>query len=82
MVGLDSGSRSVNLYSSEVPTPVAVVVSAAASGIGQIVRRRCDLLASLLHSKVGRLNAATADDIALFKTLAESPRSRCQDPLA
>jgi len=70
IIGLDSGPGSVGLYSTEIPTPVALVVVTEGSGIGQNVRGRCDLLVSLpLHGKVASLNAATAGAIALFELL-------------
>jgi len=70
IVGLDSGPNASDLYSTDVPTPVALVVGAEGSGIGQNVRSRCELLVSLpLRGQVASLNAATAGAIALFELL-------------
>jgi 23S rRNA (guanosine2251-2'-O)-methyltransferase len=67
VVGLDTGPDAVELFSTDLPSPVALIVGAEGSGIGQNVRRRCDLIVSLpLRGKVASLNAATAGAIALF----------------
>jgi 23S rRNA (guanosine2251-2'-O)-methyltransferase len=68
VVGLDAGAGSSDLYQTDVPVPVALVVGAEGSGIGPNVRRRCDLLVSLpMRGQVASLNAATAGAIALFE---------------
>ena len=68
VVGLDAGPGAVDLYGADVPTPVALVVGAEGSGIGQNVRGRCDLLVALpMRGQVASLNAATAGAVALFE---------------
>lgn len=73
IVGLDTGPDAVELFSTDLPSPVALIVGAEGSGIGQNVRRRCDLIVSLpLRGKVASLNAATAGAIALFDLVRRS----------
>lgn len=70
-VALDGGPGSVDLYDTEVPTPLALVVGSEGSGIGPNVARRCDLTVSLpMRGKVASLNAATAGAVALFELLS------------
>lgn len=59
-----------NLYSTDLPTPVAVVVGGEGFGIGLNVRRRCDVVISLpMRGKVESLNAATTGSIVLYELL-------------
>jgi 23S rRNA (guanosine2251-2'-O)-methyltransferase len=70
VVGLDSGAGAGDLYATDVPTPVALVVGAEGTGIGPNVLRRCDLRLSLpMRGRVASLNAATAGALALFELL-------------
>lgn len=67
IIGLDEAAKSQPLFSTDLPTPVALVVGAEAKGIGVNVAKRCDLLVSLpMRGKVASLNAATAGSIVLF----------------
>jgi len=66
-IGLDEAATSKPLFSTDLPTPVALVVGAEAKGISVNVAKRCDLLVSLpMRGKVASLNAATAGSIVLF----------------
>ena len=67
---LDTGDRSQDLYQTEIPTPLALVVGAEGAGVSQNVRRHCDLVLSLpMVGRVASLNAATAGSVALFEML-------------
>ncbi len=66
-IGLDEAATSKPLFSTDLPTPVVLVVGAEAKGISVNVAKRCDLLVSLpMRGKVASLNAATAGSIVLF----------------
>lgn len=70
VVGLDAGPGSSDLFATDVPTPVALVVGAEGSGLGANLRKHCDLLAALpMRGRVESLNAATAGAIALYELL-------------
>jgi 23S rRNA (guanosine2251-2'-O)-methyltransferase len=70
VAGLDAGLGAGELYQTEVPLPVALVVGAEASGLGANLRKQCDLLLALpMHGQVASLNAATAGAIALYELL-------------
>jgi 23S rRNA (guanosine2251-2'-O)-methyltransferase len=67
VIGLDESATSKPLYSTDLPTPTALVVGAEAKGISANVAKKCDLLVSLpMRGKVASLNAATAGSIVLF----------------
>ncbi|MDQ3043774.1 MAG: 23S rRNA (guanosine(2251)-2'-O)-methyltransferase RlmB [Chloroflexota bacterium] len=71
---LDSSDGATDLYATDVPRPVALVVGAEGSGVGQNVRRRCDLVVRLpMRGKITSLNAATAGSIALYEILRRGP---------
>jgi 23S rRNA (guanosine2251-2'-O)-methyltransferase len=66
--GLDTGVDSVDLYTTTIPRPLMVIVGAEGAGLGQNVRRHCDLILSIpMVGVVGSLNASTAGSIALFE---------------
>ena len=67
IVGLDSGEGAVDLFATDLPTPVALVVGSEGPGLTKNIRDRCQIIASLpMSGKVASLNAATAGAIALF----------------
>lgn len=69
-VGLDTGEDAVDLFTSEVPTPVALVVGSEGSGLTALARKRCQIIVSLpMRGRIASLNAATAAAIALFELL-------------
>ena len=70
IVGLDAGPDAGDLFTTEIPTPVVLVVGAEGSGIGANLRKSCDLLVALpMRGRVDSLNAATAGAIALYELL-------------
>jgi 23S rRNA (guanosine2251-2'-O)-methyltransferase len=76
VVGLDAGPGSGDLFSTDVPTPVALVVGAEGSGLGANLRKHCDLLLALpMRGRVASLNAATAGAIALYELLRREPEA-------
>lgn len=67
---LDTGADARDLYRTEIPTPLALVVGAEGEGVSPNIRRRCDLVLSLpMVGRVASLNAATAGSVALFELL-------------
>ena len=67
LAGLDTGDDAVDLFATDLPRPVALVVGAEGSGIAPNLRRRCDLILAIpMLGTVASLNAATAGAIALF----------------
>ena len=67
IVGLHTGPEVADLYATDLPSPVALIVGAEGTGLSQLLRQRCDLLVALpMLGKVASLNAATAGAIALF----------------
>lgn len=70
VIGLDRTSTSVDLFSADLPTPIALVVGSEGSGIGPNIARRCDVTVSLpMLGRIESLNAATAGSIVLFELL-------------
>ena len=69
-VGLDAGPGAADIYTTEIPTPVVLVVGAEQSGLGVNLRKHCDLILSLpMRGRVDSLNAATAGAIAIYELL-------------
>ena len=68
VVGLD-GSADRPLWSVEVGTdPVALVLGAEGSGLGRLVRSRCDVVVAIpLAGRLGSLNVAAAGALACFE---------------
>lgn len=67
IIGLDGGPDSRDLFSTDVPTPAALVVGSEGPGLTPNIRKRCQLIVSLpMLGKVESLNASTAGSIALF----------------
>jgi 23S rRNA (guanosine2251-2'-O)-methyltransferase len=67
IIGLDGGDDAVDLFATDIPTPVALVVGSEGPGLTKNIRQRCQIIASIpMQGKVASLNAATAGSIALF----------------
>jgi 23S rRNA (guanosine2251-2'-O)-methyltransferase len=70
---LDTGSDAKDIYSTDLPSPLMIVVGAEGKGVSQNVRKHCDLVLSIpMSGKVASLNAATAGSIALFEIYRRS----------
>jgi 23S rRNA (guanosine2251-2'-O)-methyltransferase len=68
IVGLDAGAGATDLFTTELPTPLVLVIGAEGGGIGPNVLRRCELRVALpMRGRVASLNAASAGAIALFE---------------
>lgn len=67
-VGLDSaGERSIHDLA-VADEPVALVLGAEGSGLGRLVRERCDTVASIsLHGAIDSLNVSAAAAVACFE---------------
>jgi 23S rRNA (guanosine2251-2'-O)-methyltransferase len=73
IVGLDEDEEANNIFFTDVPTPVALVLGAEGSGLSPIVRKRCQVILSLpMRGHVDSLNAATAGSIVLYDLLRRS----------
>ncbi len=69
-IGVDTGADAVDLFTTDLPAPVALVIGSEGSGLTPIVRKRCQVIVSLpMRGTVGSLNAATAGAIVLFELL-------------
>lgn len=70
IVGLDEDESDNNIFTTEIPTPVGLVLGAEGSGLTPIVRKRCQVIVSLpMRGSVDSLNAATAGSIVLYDLL-------------
>lgn len=79
IVGLDSGDDATDLFATDIPTPIALVLGAEGPGLTRNIRDRCQMIVSLpMTGRVESLNAATAGSIALFD-LVRRERDRAQD---
>lgn len=67
IVGLDGGDDAQDLFTTEIPMPVALVVGSEGSGLTANIRKRCQLVVHLpMNGRISSLNASTAGSIALF----------------
>jgi 23S rRNA (guanosine2251-2'-O)-methyltransferase len=67
-LALDTGDRSVDLFSADLPLPATLVIGSEGDGVTPIVRKACDLVVQIpMAGRVASLNAATAGSIALFE---------------
>lgn len=81
IVGLDEDEESNNIFFTDVPTPVALVLGAEGSGLTPIVRKRCQVVLSLpMRGHVDSLNAATAGSIVLYDLLRRSMAEEASTP--
>jgi 23S rRNA (guanosine2251-2'-O)-methyltransferase len=68
-IGLDSAAdTSIYEVGEELEGPVALVLGAEGQGLGRLVQRRCDTVASIpQHGAIGSLNVAAAGAVACFE---------------
>ena len=77
---LDTGPDAQNLFTTDLPSPLAIVVGAEGTGVSPGVRRHCDLVLEIpMVGKVTSLNAATAGAIALFDLMRRELQSSNPD---
>ncbi|GIW04591.1 MAG: 23S rRNA (guanosine(2251)-2'-O)-methyltransferase RlmB [Thermomicrobiales bacterium] len=68
IIALDTGPDAQDLFRSDLPAPVALVVGAEGTGISRLVRKLSDLVVQIpMTGKVASLNAAAAGSIALYE---------------
>ena len=68
VIGLDTGDDAVSIAANRLPAPAVLVVGGEGSGMGRLVRERCDVIVSIpISPSIDSLNAATAASIALFE---------------
>jgi 23S rRNA (guanosine2251-2'-O)-methyltransferase len=73
IAALDTGADTHNLFETELPSPLALVIGSEGTGISPNVRRRSDLVLALpMTGRIASLNAATAGAVALFELLRRS----------
>ncbi|OGA29728.1 MAG: 23S rRNA (guanosine(2251)-2'-O)-methyltransferase RlmB [Betaproteobacteria bacterium RIFCSPLOWO2_02_FULL_65_24] len=69
IVGTDSQAQS-DLYTAELPLPVAWVMGAEGEGMRRLTRERCDLLVRIpMQGKVQSLNVSVASGLCLFESV-------------
>lgn len=67
-LALDTGPDAIELFATDLPSPIALVVGSEGAGISPLVRRHCDLIVSLpMRGRVSSINASTAGAVALFE---------------
>jgi len=72
---LDTGDDALDIFTADIPLPLALIVGAEGEGVSANVRKHCDLVLSLpMVGRVASLNAATAGSIALFEVLRRSQK--------
>jgi 23S rRNA (guanosine2251-2'-O)-methyltransferase len=69
-VALESTDRSEDIYTADIPSPLALVVGSEARGIASNVLGACDLTVKLpMPGRSESLNAAVAGSVALYEVL-------------
>ena len=70
--GLAGDKDSVDLFDSDLPTPLALIVGSEGKGLSPSVRSKCQLLLRIpMQGHVDSLNAATAGTVALYEILRQ-----------
>jgi len=68
VVGLDMDKSAQELADIDLSGPLAVIVGGEGSGLGRLVKEKCDHVAYIpMHGRTASLNAATAGAIALYE---------------
>ena len=68
MAGLDMGSEAQEYTAADLRGALGLVIGGEGTGLGRLVRERCDLMIRLpMHGRVASLNAAVAGAIALYE---------------
>jgi 23S rRNA (guanosine2251-2'-O)-methyltransferase len=67
VAALDFGSGSQDLFSTDLPLPIALIVGGEGTGVSPLLRKSADLVLSLpMAGRIESLNAATAGAIAVY----------------
>jgi 23S rRNA (guanosine2251-2'-O)-methyltransferase len=73
VAGLASEDDATDLFETDLPSPLALIVGSEGHGISQAVRGKCQLLLRLpMTGKVASLNAATAGAVALYEIVRQA----------
>lgn len=73
VVGLAGTENAVELFETDVPAPLVLVVGSEGRGIRRLIQEQCDLLVSLpMFGQIESLNAAVAGSIALYEVKRDS----------
>jgi len=68
IAGLDGSADGMDIYTTDLNTPLGIVVGAEGQGLRRLVRETCDYLIRIpMKGSVGSLNAAVAGSIALYE---------------
>lgn len=71
VVGIEAGEKT-DIYSAPFDGDLAIVVGSEGSGIRKLVKRECDVLASIpMRGELNSLNAAQAGTVALFEAVRQ-----------
>lgn len=71
VVGIEAEGKT-NIYSAPFDGDLAIVVGSEGSGLRRLVKRECDLLASIpMRGTLNSLNAAQAGTVALFEAVRQ-----------
>jgi 23S rRNA (guanosine2251-2'-O)-methyltransferase len=77
VAGLDNKAGALDLFDTDLPAPIALVIGSEGSGLSAGIQRKCDLLLSIpMRGRVASLNAATAGSLAVFEIFR---RQRAED---
>jgi 23S rRNA (guanosine2251-2'-O)-methyltransferase len=70
LVALEPGPTAQNLFTADIPTPVALLVGSEGKGLAPTLLRQADVQVALpMRGHVSSLNAAVAGSIALYELL-------------
>jgi 23S rRNA (guanosine2251-2'-O)-methyltransferase len=71
IVGIEAGGKT--LYSSvDFKPPTAIVVGGEGGGVSDLVKKRCDILASIpMHGQISSLNASVAAAIVMYEAFRQ-----------
>lgn len=72
IAGLAGDDQAQDIFETDLPTPLALIVGSEGHGMAPQVRSRCQLVLRLpMHGHVESLNAATAGTVALYEILRQ-----------
>ncbi len=68
IAGLAGDDSAQDIFTTDLPAPVALIVGSEGHGMAPSVRSRCQLVLGLpMHGHISSLNAATAGTVALYE---------------
>jgi 23S rRNA (guanosine2251-2'-O)-methyltransferase len=72
IAGLAGEDGATDIFETDLPSPLALIVGSEGRGMSQSVKSRCQLVLRLpMHGHVESLNAATAGTVALYEILRQ-----------